>query len=325
MALSNLLGNELIKEWLRRAIKSSRLPSTLIFAGRPGVGKQTFARELAKMLNCLHPQPNGESCDQCRACRRIEANQFADLCTIKPDGQFIKVDQARAIIEELYFRPFEGRYRVYIIENAEQLREQAANALLKTLEEPPTTAIIILITANSDALLPTIRSRTIKLNFTPLSDADLENYLVAHYPRPTDQQQLLIRLASGSIGQALSIDLAQYRERCQECLSLLEHLGGHSSPAKLVKQAELLGRRERPEFEASRQILVSLLRDIICLQSGLPDQMINIDQQQALQALAARFSFERVSALLAGLYQIERDLIRNINRQMALEALLLSV
>ncbi|KAF0241187.1 MAG: DNA polymerase III delta' subunit, partial [bacterium] len=210
MSLAKLAGNTKIKQWLQQAIKLERLAGSLIFTGQSGVGKQTFALEFAKSLNCLHIDSEFNSCDKCSNCQRITTGQFADTRTITPDGQFIKVEQVRSVIDEVYYRPFEGNYRVYIFESAERMREQAANALLKTLEEPPSTSIIILITSSLDSLLPTIRSRTIKLYFTPLSASVLRNYLDNNYPRPEIEQKLLVSLAQGSIGRALSFDLAEY-------------------------------------------------------------------------------------------------------------------
>ena len=213
MSLNNLVGNPLIKEWLQKAIRSQRVPGALIFTGQSGVGKQRFALEFAKSLNCNYLDKDFNSCDSCSFCQRIDVNQFPDTKIITPDGQFIKVDQIRNIVNEVYYRPFEGKYRVYIIEMAERLREQAANALLKTLEEPPETSIIILLTSSLDSLLPTIRSRTIKLQFAPLSEEALSNYLNTNYPRPELEQKLLVKLAQGSIGRALSIDISEYLTR----------------------------------------------------------------------------------------------------------------
>jgi DNA polymerase-3 subunit delta' len=324
MSLSQLIGNERIKQWLKRAAETDRLPGALIFAGPEGVGKRAFAIEAAKALNCLQPASAMESCDQCIACRRITAGQFADLKIIAPDGQFIKIDQVREVVNEIFYRPFEGKRRIYIFESAERLREQAANALLKTLEEPPPGAMIILITASPDALLPTIRSRTALLRFAPLPWKKLIEYLAAHHPRPQSELNLLARLSLGSIGRALSIDLTQYQEQRKECLELLDLLLRQHQRARMIKAAEYFGRKERVEFEARLALFLSLLRDLICARLEQSDEIINLDISARLLDLAKASDIPQLAALSARLAQLERDLPRNINKQLALEDIFLS-
>jgi DNA polymerase III subunit delta' len=323
MSLTVLLGKEKIKEWLRRAIRSGRLPGSLIFSGPEGVGKRAFALELAKMLNCRQPDSQFDSCEECPACRRIRAGEFADVRVIVPEGQFIKIDQVREVVGEFNFRPFEGFYRVSIFDQAERLREQAANALLKTLEEPPTNALIILVTASPDALLPTIRSRAVQLRFAPLSRGTIRSYLESNYPRPAADTELLARLAGGSIGRAISIDLSQYREQRKECLELIELLLRRRNRLRLLKAAEYFGRKERAEFESRLELILALLRDLVCIQLGINDEVVNYDITSRLEELAGATDFPVLEKLTGQLTAIERDLQRNINRQLALETIFL--
>ncbi|MBK7994385.1 MAG: DNA polymerase III subunit delta' [Blastocatellia bacterium] len=325
MSLNSLVGNTSIKEWLQKAMRLQRIPGALIFAGQSGVGKQQFAVEFAKSLNCNYLDKDFNSCDSCSFCQRITANQFPDTKIITPDGQFIKVDQIRNIIGEVYYRPFEGKYRVYIIEMAERLREQAANALLKTLEEPPSTSIIILLTSSLDSLLPTIRSRTIKLQFAPLSEEALSNYLNVNYPRPELEQKLLIKLAQGSIGRALSIDISEYLTRRQECLELLITLAIKDKTVTLLKLAENFGRKERTEFDLYLVVLLALLQDLLHLQISNNSSIINFDILSVLSDLAIKTPKKMFISLSSSLMALERDLIRNVNRQLALENIFLSL
>jgi DNA polymerase III subunit delta' len=326
MSLAKLAGNTSIKWWLQQAIKLQRLPGALIFTGQSGVGKRTFALEFAKSLNCLSLDSEFNSCDRCSICQRITTGQFADTSVITPDGQFIKVEQVRSVIDEVYYRPFEGNYRVYIFKNAERMREQAANALLKTLEEPPSTSIIILITSSLDSLLPTIRSRTIKLNFTPLPIDVLSAYLNINYPRPEMQQQLLINLAQGSIGHALSIDIAEYLERRKQCLEMLETIViQKNQKTPLLKLAEHLGRKERKEFDLYLETLLLLLQDLAYLQISPSVKIINFDIINNLSSLANKATKNFFINLASNFMALERDLPRNINRHMALEKFLLSL
>jgi DNA polymerase III subunit delta' len=325
MSISELIGNESIKEWLRRAGAAARLPGALIFAGPEGVGKRTFAVEFAKALNCPDTDGQLDCCNKCPVCRRIEAGQFADVRVIAPDGQFIKVDQVREIVDEIHYQPFEGKRRIYIFESAERLREQAANALLKTLEEPPPQAMLILVTASPDALLPTIRSRTILLRFAPLAEEKLAAHLKMHHPRPAPELRLLVRLAQGSIGRALSIDLSEYLEQRKEGLELIDLMLRRRQRVRLLKAAEYFGRKERPEFESRLAILRLLLRDILCVRLASQQEVINDDTLTRLAELADSTTPALLTTIIERLSALERDMVRNINRQAALEALFLEL
>lgn len=326
MSFSKLVGNKIVKEWLEKAIKAKRLPSSLIFTGQNGIGKQTFALEFAKSLNCPNLDENFNSCDKCLICQRITNGQFADCKVISPDGQFIKVEQVRSVIDEVYYRPFEGKYRVYIFENAERMREQAANALLKTLEEPPTTSIIILITSSLDSLLATIRSRTIKLHFSPLQSQNLKTYLDQNYPKPESEQKLLIALAQGSIGRALSIDLSEYLERRKYSLEMLETLiKQKDNKARALKLAENLGRKERKEFDLYLEAILLLIQDLTYLQVSPDIEIINFDITNQLLALAKSVNKNFFLNLFSNLMTLEKDLSRNVNRHMALEKIFLGL
>jgi DNA polymerase III subunit delta' len=325
MAFSSLIGNNRIKQWLQQLVLTQRLPGAMIFTGLAGVGKYTFALQLAKALNCRQLTPTGDSCDKCPVCHRIQEGIFLDLKILKPDGQFIKIDQVREITNEIYLRPFEGHYRVYIIDEAEKLREQAANALLKTLEEPPHNTVLILVTANSNTLLPTIRSRAMQIRFSPINTPELEQYLRQHSPRPAAELQLLSHLAQGSLGQAQSCDLSQYYTDRQQCLELLDLLLNRRLRPRLIKAAEYFGRKEREEFIPLLKLCQLLLHDLIALNRQVPTPIINHDINKQLAALAKVVGFPVLAYLNDHLNQLHQDLTRNVNRQLALERIFLDV
>src|SRR5262245_12327107 len=197
MSFAKLVGNQRNKEILQRLLKNGRVNSTLIFAGPDGVGKRQFALAFAKAVNCRNAPANMDSCDECSVCRRIDDGAYGDVTVIRPDGQFIKIAQTREMAEEVYYRPREGRQRFFIIDEADRLREEAANSLLKTLEEPPATSTIMLLTARPDALLLTIRARAQRLMLVALSVAEMEKYLAENYPRPAADTALLARVTDG--------------------------------------------------------------------------------------------------------------------------------
>ncbi len=321
MKFSSLVGNERLKQSLTRAVAQGRIAQGLIFAGQRGVGKYQFALALAQAVNCEHPV-DGDSCGECVNCRKFAARGFTDVKTIAPDGQFIKIEQTREMSREAYFRPYEGRRRVYILDEAERLREQAANSILKTLEEPPDTSLLILITAKPYALLQTIRSRCQVMNFAPLAYDELEAFLKANYKRPLAETQLLAKLSRGSIGRALEIDLGEYKEKRQTILEVIEALALKRDAVRLLSAAEYFGRKlEKEEFERQMELLLILLEDLLYvkLEESL-ERLTNSDIAKPLEQVAETASIEQIMNWAESFEEVLRNLPRNVNRQLAMEA-----
>jgi DNA polymerase-3 subunit delta' len=174
MAFKDIVGQQKAKRIIQGMLKKDRLPQALLFTGEPGVGKLLMAKTLIKVLNCRNNAGGGEidCCDNCRPCQLIDNLNFADLLFIKPDGTQIKIETVRGVIDFLSMSPYEARIKSVIIDDADKLNISAANALLKTLEEPSEDSLIILITERPDMLPDTIRSRCVRIPFTPLSEEE---------------------------------------------------------------------------------------------------------------------------------------------------------
>jgi DNA polymerase III subunit delta' len=330
MSLATLAGNERNKQIIQRLLQrgAGQIGRTLIFAGPAGVGKRQFALTMAKAANCL-AVPQGlppDSCDRCPTCRRIDEGSYGDVTTIIPDGQFIRIAQTRAMNDEVFYLPREGRQRFFIIDEAERLREESANSLLKTLEEPPPTSTIILVTSRPDSLLPTIRSRAQRLNFTPLDLPTLEAFLANKYPRPKEENALLARLSGGCIGAALAIDLTVYRQERRVLLEILELLAENRQRHRILKAAEYVAKKERNDFEAAIEAINVLLRDLVVLATAADKaQVVNIDLADRLKDLALRIGPQRLILWFERFSELRRQLRVNVNRQLATESLLLSL
>src|SRR2546423_13326160 len=192
---SRLIGNDEVKDALRHLLASGRMPGSLLFTGEAGIGKKLFALEIAKALNCRN-RAGVEACDECSSCKRISNSTFpafseatdnrermiwsehGDVAMVRPYLQIIRVKPIRELEREANFRPFEGTARVFIIEDADYMNLNAANSLLKVLEEPPPTSHLILTTTNPTALLATIRSRCQVIRFAPVPAEQIENFLI---------------------------------------------------------------------------------------------------------------------------------------------------
>jgi DNA polymerase-3 subunit delta' len=340
---TNLIGNNEAKEGLRRMLAAGRVPGGLLFTGEDGIGKKLFALELAKALNC-RTRVGVEACDQCSSCKRItqidypatsdkEANnriirtRHADVGLVRPPTRFLLVSQMRDIEREANFRPYEGLARVFLIEDADRMNESAANALLKTLEEPPTTSFLILITSQPAALLPTIRSRCQAIYFAPIPAAEIEKFLVEEKAVAPRDAALLARTSRGSIGRALATDAETYREQREAMLLVVESLVLTGDRVELLRSAEGLNDAKRKdEYECRLDVLESVIRDAWALALHRPEETIaNADQLQRLRKIAADMHSHKVGEWLLEIEKLREQLIVNINRKIATDALFLSM
>jgi DNA polymerase-3 subunit delta' len=325
MSFDSLLGNEHNKDLLQRALRGGRLPNALILAGPEGIGKRQFALSLAKAINC--ERLKDDCCDQCGSCVRIDRSESIDVKVIGPEKTAsIKIEAIRELAADAYSSPMEGRKRIFIIDPADKMTEQSMNGLLKTLEEPADTSLIILITAKPDALLSTIRSRSQIIRFAPLSVDEVEQYLKANYKRPAEDTRLLARISGGRLGNAISIDLSIYRERRQEMLDVMDMLTRSGNRVKLVKFAETLGRREREDYEAALDLLCSLLRDTVeLIADPSTENITNDDIRKQLESYAHVLNILTISRWFDQIEEVRRNLRVNINRPVSTESLFLKL
>lgn len=341
---SKLVGNDEVKEALRRLLTSGRVPGSLLFTGSEGVGKKLFALELAKALNCR--QRNGvEACDECSSCKRISRSTFppfsdesdnrnrmiwsehADVAMVRPFKQLIRVPPMRELEGEANFRPFEGAARIFIVEDADSMNETASNALLKTLEEPAPTSHLILTTSNPTALLATIRSRCQIIRFAPIPVNDVESFLVQEKNISAADARLLARTAQGSIGRALAGDVETYRDRRDPMLEILRALTVTNDRAELLRAAEALAAaKDRTEYEQRLDALELLIRDAWALGLGRPgESIVNGDLLNVLQEIGARMKSAQAATWLQQIEELRGTLEVNINRKIASDALLITM
>jgi DNA polymerase III subunit delta' len=276
-----VVGHQRIKTLLASAVSRQSVPPTLLYAGPSGVGKSLMATATAAAVNCLSPVHNVDhlavdACGKCRACDRIGRGVHVEVSRLEPDDMgTIKIDAVRDVLERTGFRPFEGRRRVVIIDQADALGDASQNALLKSLEEPPPSTIFILTTSVPGALLPTVRSRCMRLRFGRLTESEVANVLARDYDLSLKDARATAALADGSVGQALALastDLAVLRELA---LQLLRHAGAGASVAARLQAATTLvsgggARKERSRDEVGLilRMAASMLRDIELLNAG---------------------------------------------------------
>ena len=225
---------------------------------------------------------DGDACDGCAACSRAARGLHPDAILVEPDGASIKIEQVRDAVREIAGRPFEGRARAFVFDEAHLVTEQAQNALLKSLEEPPATSHVFLVTASPQALLPTIRSRCQTLRFSPLPQSLLETHLRETSGLSPDEARLRAALSGGSLGVALAFESEAWRDLRVELLEMLEKLGRAGTLGRM-DAAERLSEMDDPILALTA--LRSLLRDVAALRAGSP-ALLNADVTARLEPLA---------------------------------------
>jgi DNA polymerase-3 subunit delta' len=308
MPFRDLAGNRHLLELLAGAAARGTLPPSLIFAGPEGVGKHAAALALAQLLNCAaRADPPGravpDACGSCGACTRIARGAFSDVMQIAPgETGTIRIDQARDAIERAGYRPFEGRRRVVIIDDAESLVVPAQDALLKTLEEPPATSVFILVTAYPDLLLPTVRSRCQRVRFGRLTPTEIARVLVAAHGYNQTDAQAAASAADGSLARALAGGSAEFTEARGAALALLEGAARADDPIRRLGLSKDLAGSGAGKAAAERETLArrlralsSLIRDLEVLSEGADGRWLaNGDLAPGLHALSRSFERDRI-------------------------------
>lgn len=324
MAFSHIVGQEQAITVLQNALRHQRVPQAYVFAGPEGVGKKFTALMLAKALNCH--EFDDDACDRCNSCHKIDEGIHPDVRVIAPDGQFIKIDQIRALQKDAGYKPFEGRKKVYILDQAEAMRAESANSLLKTLEEPATDCIIILVTANVYALLPTVMSRCQLVRFVSLGIEPLTTLLVHQKQVAPERARLIASLAEGCPGRALAMDAEETldkRNRLEQVLHLLS--SGLQDVRVIFEQAEQLS-AEKSALQEYLDIWLAWYRDMHLLREhGNARFVANVDAVPRLKETAFQLPPYHLRRLFEIVYQTKMEVLRNANAQLALEVMLISL
>ena len=319
MPFRDVIGHRRIVALLARSVARASLPPSLIFAGPAGVGKRLTATALAQALNCLRTRDglktvpytetgtvphtetvgNGlqavplDACGTCAACTRIARGVHPDVIVIEPgDSGSIKIEQIRDVVDRAAYRPFEGRRRAVIIDEADALVPAAQNALLKTLEEPPSLSVFILVTARPDVLLPTVRSRCPRLNFRPLSPNEIAGALVARGQTETEARAVAAT-ADGSLGRALEESAEDFVQARDAARKVLAHAASTPDPRRRIEGTKDLlantgggGASDRAQLSIHLRAMGSLLRDIALLATRADaGRLANPDVRPALDRL----------------------------------------
>jgi len=310
MALKDIIGQERALSLLKGWIKNNRLPHALFFVGEEGIGKRFTAINLAKTLNCSHLAPRLshyeiDCCDQCPSCMKIDRAIHPDVFLIAPENGQITVSTIRSLEESLSYKPFEGRWKVAIVDNAEMLNQSAANAFLRTLEEPPPQSILILVSARPEMIFPTIRSRCQRVNFSPLPLEGMRNLLRLKYKTLSPIESTLLSLLSGGRpGYVINEDLIKKRDR------------SFNKFKEMLQDPEKEIWEDREAMEEWFEWVQLWLRDIAVLKAtAQTDLLINSDKVAEIKDISEMAELKNILKLAQELYNIKNLLTFNLNKQ----------
>ncbi len=336
----NIIGHEWAITYLQRSIASGREAHAYLISGPNGIGKALIALRIAQTLNCETGSTTGEPCLECRACRRIERGNYPDVRLASMETQAaavsgsqssarqkdLKIGTIREWQHDIALKPYEGQRRVFILHDAERLNEEASNAMLKTLEEPPPFATLVLI-AHTSNLLPTIVSRCQEIRLRPLPRRQVARAVMEQKALEAQQAELLAAWSGGRVGRALRMadkpeDMQVYQERVDELLHIQQQ-PYHAAFRWVEERAK--------EYRAGQQDIVlewlelwqSWWHDVLLIGAKCPEYIQHIDRRNELEAVAERYDLEDVYRFVARLGESVQQLRDNVNPQLAMENLFL--
>jgi DNA polymerase-3 subunit delta' len=334
---STIAGNSRVLTLLSRAIARDSMPPAVLMAGPAGVGKRLTAVAVAQAINCLQPRSSADferdACGECASCKRIARGVHPDVIIVEPgDSGAIKIEQLREVIQQSQYRPFEGRRRVVIIDEADAATGDAQSALLKTLEEPPSASMFILVSSMPDTLLPTVLSRCPRLRFGPLAPAEVARILIRDRQYSETDARAAAADADGSVSRALeaeSEDVSEARDAAQQ---LLQATARATQPSQRIAIAQNLAAgkgtpaEERNRLAVRLRSLGTLLRDIGIIATRADRSMLaNSDLEPQLEKLSASFDAERSLRAYAAVDRALAALERNASAKVVADWLLLEL
>ncbi len=323
-----LEGHDALVQRLERSVREGRYAHAYLIAGPSQVGKGTLALDLARALNCRSREE--APCGTCTQCQRISAGQHADVrvlsLEVRPEGASrteIGIDEVREVQHQANLKPYEGSHRVFIVDGAEHMSEPAANALLKTLEEPPEQVVIMLLTSEEDALLATVRSRCRRLELRPMAVPRVARFLVERHSTEQPRADRLARLSMGRLGWALSaLDDPSLEEDHQKAVERVAGLSTGELEARFAYAAEIATQHRARE---SLNTWLRWWRDLLLVTAGARELVYHEEWLESLESQASRLTSRQAAEVLRSLLDKLEALEDNANPRLALEALMLGL
>ena len=321
----DILGHEMIKDHFRKAIENHKVSHAYILAGEEGMGRKSLANAFAMTLLC--EKGLKEPCMECHSCKQMLSDNHPDVIHVtheKPGS--IGVDDIRKQINDtIMIKPYSSYYKIYMVDEAEKMTVQAQNALLKTIEEPPSYAVIILMTTNPDAFLPTIPSRCIQPKLKPLRDYVVKGYLVEKLGVPVEKAEVYAAFARGNLGKAIHIASSEeFGELYRAVLTLLKNIKNMDLPALLEFIKKL--QEDHLDINECLDFMQLWYRDILMYKVTKDmNLLIFKDEYKTVSEICSHSSYEGLEAVLEAIDKAKQRLDANVNTELALELMLLTM
>ena len=324
-SFSEIVGHEQIKEHMQAAIRDKKPFHAYLFQGEEGVGKEALARTFAAGLQC-QSESTDKPCKECVSCRQMESGNQPDVIWVTREKASLGVDEIREqLCNTMDIKPFSSPYKIYLVPEAEKMTEAAQNALLKTIEEPPEYGIVILITSNISALLPTIQSRCLTMEFRPLSTAVVESYVKEHCQVPDYQARASAAFAQGNLGKAMRYAKSEdFIERKDHIISLLRHVEQMDLSEMLAVIKDLGTRKD--EVRDYIDLMVLWYRDVLLFKATKDiNQLLFQDEASYISREASHRSYEKIEEILQAFEKAKVRLRANVNFDITMELMLLTL
>lgn len=324
-SFSEIVGHEQIKEHMQAAIRDKKPFHAYLFQGEEGVGKEALARTFAAGLQC-QSESTDKPCKECVSCRQMESGNQPDVIWVTREKAGLGVDEIREqLCNTMDIKPFSSPYKIYLVPEAEKMTEAAQNALLKTIEEPPEYGIVILMTSNISALLPTIQSRCLTMEFRPLSTAVVESYVKEHCQVPDYQARASAAFAQGNLGKAMRYAKSEdFIERKDHIISLLRHVEQMDLSEMLAVIKDLGTRKD--EVRDYIDLMVLWYRDVLLFKATKDiNQLLFQDEASYISREASHRSYEKIEEILQAFEKAKVRLRANVNFDITMELMLLAL
>lgn len=324
-SFSEIVGHEQIKEHMQAAIRDKKPFHAYLFQGEEGVGKEALARTFAAGLQCQSESAD-KPCKECVSCRQMESGNQPDVIWVTREKASLGVDEIREqLCNTMDIKPFSSPYKIYLVPEAEKMTEAAQNALLKTIEEPPEYGIVILMTSNISALLPTIQSRCLTIEFRPLSTAVVESYVKEHCQVPDYQARASAAFAQGNLGKAMRYAKSEdFIERKDHIISLLRHVEQMDLSEMLAVIKDLGTRKD--EVRDYIDLMVLWYRDVLLFKATKDiNQLLFQDEASYISREASHRSYEKIEEILQAFEKAKVRLRANVNFDITMELMLLTL
>ena len=321
----DIIGHERIKEHLQKAIESNHVSHAYILTGEAGMGRKSLANAFAMTLLC--EKGTSEPCMQCHACKQVMSGNHPDLITVTHEKTAgIGVDDIRSQIQDtIMIRPYSSYYKIYIVDEAEKMTVQAQNALLKTIEEPPSYAVIFLLTENAEVLLPTIRSRCVMLKLRNIKDKLIKKYLMEEMEIPDYKADICTAFAQGNMGRAIMLATSEhFNEIKEEAVQLLKYI----NDMELYEIVEAIKRINNYKLDITDYLDIIMIwyRDILLYKATKDvDGVVFADQLNYIKERASKSSYEGIEKILDSIEKAKARLKANVNFDLVMELLLLTI